>query len=123
LAFLITLSSSLAIEYFAIGRAIVATGEANTESEEKVAEANARAEEAKLETERLKAQFAWRQISREQEQILRHTLEEQGSSVLSWVFMEDVETNNFALDLRAIFRLSGWRVSLSFAGYTGNHTA
>ena len=88
---------------------------------ERAADANKLADEARLETERLKAQFAWRLISPIQEQILRHSLEKlKGSSVHILVFMQDAEANNFALDIRSIFKLSGWRVSLTFAGFTGN---
>ena len=51
----VLIAVGLAIEYFVILTAIVASGEANRESDEKVAEANERAAEAnqKAETERL----------------------------------------------------------------------
>jgi hypothetical protein len=111
----------LVAEYIVIGKAIIATREADRESEENVAKANQLAEEAKLETEQLKAQFAWRKISPQQEIILRRSLGElKGASVMIWVFMQDAETNNFALDLRAVFKLAGWRVSMSVAAYAGN---
>lgn len=51
----ILIAVGLILEYVVIGRAIVATGDANRESDEKVAAANARALEAQAELARFKA--------------------------------------------------------------------
>ena len=56
----------LIVEYVIILRAIVATGEANRESEEATAEANARLAEAQLELVRLNKKVTPREISNEQ---------------------------------------------------------
>jgi hypothetical protein len=43
-----------------------------------------------------------------------------GASVQIWFWVYDPESHNFAEDIGAIFRLSGWKVYFQPASYTGN---
>lgn len=85
------------------------------------ADANERAAKAELETQRLKAQYAWRRFLPEQEASLRFWLGKMtgGSVIIRW-FMYDIESHNLAEDIGAIFRLSGWKARLSPEAYSGN---
>jgi hypothetical protein len=90
-------------------------------SDEKVAEANARAAEAALETAKLRAQVVWRKISPEQEMILRHQLSKLPSaSVMVHHFIHDPESEDFSEDIAAIFRLSGWLTWVQPTRFGGN---
>lgn len=61
----VLIGAGLVIEYIVILRAIVASGDVQRDSDEKVAAAVERAAAAERETEWLKKEFAWRQLSPE----------------------------------------------------------
>jgi hypothetical protein len=88
--------------------------------EETIAMAVERAANAELETQRLKAQFAWRDITPEQEMLLRHELSKfPGASLIIRFFMYDIESQNLAEIIGAIFKLASWKVRFSPEAYTG----
>lgn len=90
-------------------------------TQERIAMATERAAKTELETQRLKTEFAWRQLPEEQEMLLRHELRElRGASVMIWHFINDPESQNFAEDIAAIFRLAGWQTSMHPAMFEGN---
>jgi hypothetical protein len=132
----------LVVEYFCILGAIETSGAIKSASEKAVAEANnrladvevsngflaestamavERAAQAELETQRLKALYAWRRILPEQVTYLRFGLAKMtgGSVIIRW-FMYDLESNNLAEDMGAVFKLSGWKVRFSPESYSGN---
>lgn len=103
----------LIVEYVVIVRAIVATGEANRESDEKVAEANARAAAAELRTETLRLELAWRRISAQQaekisEVLSRADLPKFGLRIFH--VAGDPEAITFSQDIAEVFRRNGWQV-------------
>jgi hypothetical protein len=109
----------LAVEYVVIGRAIIAGREAQTESDEKIAASEARAGEAQLETEKLKAQFAWRFLPLAQISALTAELRKSsGSSIVIEYIGNDPEALYFAKQFWAAFRLAKWKVSLSGGTYS-----
>lgn len=82
----------LVVEYFVILRAIVATGDANRESEENVAEANARAgeanaraEEARARTAEVEKLTAWRRITPIQLELFLDALSPIANTISLWL--------------------------------------
>jgi len=127
----------LGIEYFVILRAIVATGEAQRESDQQIAEASARAAQAdaraaianeraasleheaaqaRLELQRLKSTVAWRTVSAQQREILLKTLK--GISTTVWVtsLRDDPEARLFRDDLDGALKAAGIATKY-FVGY------
>ncbi|HXW41572.1 MAG TPA: hypothetical protein VEK75_10235 [Xanthobacteraceae bacterium] len=110
----------LIIEYIVILRAITASGEAQREADERVgiaekqaSEANARAAEAELKTEMLRAELAWRRISREEaakmtEVLGRADLPKFGLRIFH--VSGDPEALTFSQDIADVFRRNGWPV-------------
>jgi len=85
------------------------------------AEAHERAANAELEMQELRAKIAWRRIPQEQEILLRHSLSRvSDASVRIWHFIHDPESENFAEDFAAVFRLSGWKVWVVPGRFGGN---
>jgi hypothetical protein len=63
----------------------------------------------------------WRKISPEQEALLKHFLSKlSGASVVIWHFIHDPESENFAQEIAAIFRLSQWITWVNRARFGGN---
>lgn len=83
----------------------------------KIASANARAEEAQLKTEELRARFAWRRLTLEQFQALADSLRGfEGEVWLDWV-KTDPETEIFRNELEGAFKEAGVEVR-GFRGWT-----
>jgi hypothetical protein len=92
-------------------------------SDEKAAAANERAENASLETERLKAQFSWRMLSSETIGKLRSALKASGPQSVEILYPSgDPESQSLAMLLRSIFRWSGWSVGITSALWMGDIT-
>jgi len=92
----------------------VKISEANAQAEKAKldsAEANARAAEAALEQEKLKAQFAWREITTEQASKILSTLKKTPDEIVLKIVIGDPETLHFAKQISKIFRKAGWKVS------------
>jgi hypothetical protein len=113
----------LIVEYVVIGRAIVAGGEAQRLSDERVAaaearaaEANARAAEAnqKAEEERLarvkfESERAWRSLTREQHEEMAAALRKfTGQKFHMLTYREDRECDRFAYQIVMTLELAGW---------------
>ena len=69
------------------------------EASKSIAEANARSAEAKLETERLRAQAAWRRITQEQHDHIVRALEPHNLNILVKYVAADPEASQFAKEL------------------------
>lgn len=108
----------LVIEYFVILQAIVATGEATRESDEKVAEANRLAAESteravKLEGENatIKARVAGRRITKEQHDVLCTELSKT-PGVFDLQCMSEAESGIYAADISRTLKDAGWAEGL-----------
>jgi hypothetical protein len=110
----------LAIEYVCIRKTVAASATLQRDSDERIAAASARAEEARLETERLKSQFAWRNLPVDTMARLAAALREhpQASVAIShWA--NDPESLNLAMLIGAVFRLVRWPVAFRACSYGG----
>jgi hypothetical protein len=108
----VLIAAGLLVEYVVILRAIVATGDANRESDERVAAAEARAAEAERETQRLRAQFAWRRLSPDQMVKIAVKLRPtRGSIGISYVH-SDPECQYFAFQFLEASKAAGWAVGM-----------
>jgi len=86
----------------------------------RLAEAIERASAAELETERLRAHFAWRRLSAEQITNFSEALADKPRlSVLIEYVGEDPEANTFAREIGSAFKKSGWNVGFTSASYRG----
>jgi hypothetical protein len=84
---------------------------ASDESAERVSQANERAAAAELQTEKLKAQFAWRRLSASQAAAISRFIEGKPKSCLQISYTaNDPEANIFARDIGAVFSGHGWPV-------------
>lgn len=117
----------LAAEYLVIGKVIDATKEAERESNERVArieqqaaEANARAAEAELRTEKLKLELSWRRISPAEAETISATLHNGPPCfVMITYFGADPEATTFAHDIGLVFSRNGWQVGFTGASFSG----
>lgn len=114
--------SSLANSLVAIGVALeikfgqmagIRQNEIKRRSDEKVAEANARAAEAELRTETLRGELAWRRISAQEaekisEVLSRSDLPKFGLRIFH--VANDPEATTFSQDIAEVFRRNGWPV-------------
>lgn len=89
------------------------------EANKKISEANARAEEAKLEQERLKAQLAWRIISPDAAAKLEQLLAVKSGSVTIQYATGDPEAHALAIQLVNIFGKAKWKVAINGLTYSG----
>jgi hypothetical protein len=88
-----------------------------------LAEAVERAANAELETERLRAQFAWRRLSSEQiEKFLAVLADKPKFSIRIEYVGTDPESNTFAREIGGLFKKSGWKVVYVSASYGGSVT-
>jgi hypothetical protein len=94
----VVIALGLAIEYVVILRAIIETGKANRESDEKIAEANERAIKADLARVELEAKLAPRSLSKEQFEILG-TLAGKVDTICITA-MSDFEATRFAAQIK-----------------------
>lgn len=83
------------------------------------AEAEARIKEATLETERLRSQFAWRQLTTKQSKSLAAALREErfGGAVVIWYLGSDAESQNFVYQFATAFRNAGWTCGFQHAQF------
>jgi hypothetical protein len=107
----------LIVEYFVILSAIVATGEANRESDEKVARAQLEAAEARERTAEVEKLTAWRRVSPEQSRTIAEAVRRNPSplSVVIEFQSNDPEAYTYALDIVKIFEDAGI-VDIGFRG-------
>ena len=85
-------------------------GRITTETNNKAAAANERAEKARLETERLKKELSWRTISEAQLEIIRNRISKTPIEIaISWN-SGDSEGANFAQQLAHAFQSSGIKI-------------
>lgn len=83
-------------------------------------EANERANAAALETERLRAQFSWRRLSKSQIKLFSDALANKAPLSIHITYAgADPEANTFARDIATLFRSSGWKVGFTSASYAG----
>jgi hypothetical protein len=95
------------------GRKADTVGEALQQiSDERIAASEARAAEAQLETEKLKAQFAWRFLPLEKVAELANKLRATPASVQISYLQSDPECLYFAKQWWAIFRMARWPVQM-----------
>jgi hypothetical protein len=93
----------------------------------RLAEANERAANAELETEKLRAQFSWRRLSANAIKQISDSLAKSKHSkpeVAYWhmsitYFASDPEASNFAHELGLSFQDNGWVVEYKSASYSG----
>lgn len=83
----------------------------------RLAELAARAEEARLETERLRSQFGWRMLSDEEGATLIAGLSKFSGQVRISCASGDVESSVYAMQFARAFQLAGWKAGL-MAGAT-----
>lgn len=84
-----------------------------------LAEATERAARAELETERLRAQFAWRRISAEQiEKVLGVLADKPKLSIRIEYVGADPESNTFAHEIGGLFKKADWKVAYTSASYS-----
>jgi hypothetical protein len=107
-------------EIFFSHKAREAGDDLQRESDERVAAAEARAAEAQLETERLRAQFSWRGFSIDQASKLVEVLEKTPGKVAIEYFENDPDSSSLARQFAVIFRWSKWAVT-SHAGSYGTN--
>ena len=74
---------------------------------------------AKLETERLKAQLAWRMLPQNLENSLKNTLSKHVGKINIQHVANDTEAQYFAIQLANIFGSAGWEVGLSSVSMSG----
>jgi hypothetical protein len=86
-------------------------------SDENVVEANARAEEARLKTEELRADFGWRALSAVQMAALTTELRKARGPVVISHPAGDIESSSYASQFVAAFRTAGWSVTIEAATY------
>lgn len=94
------------------GKARVATGKLKTISDKEVAEANARAEEARHETERLRSKFTWRSLGKDGAPKFVAALKGSRSNIEISHIIGDIESTAFSILLTAVFTEAGWGVRL-----------
>jgi hypothetical protein len=106
----------LVVEYIVILRAIVASGDADRQSNEKIFEAKQRAAkaelataEAKLETERLKKEVAWRTLDPDTAGRLVAELSRRPSRVILVFISADPEATAYCAQFVDVFRRAGWK--------------
>jgi len=87
------------------------------EAKKRSAEANARAAEAALETERLRTQFGWRAISAGEMAILIRALARSIGPVIISFVAGDAESQAYAQQFVFAFRHAGWATSLAACTY------
>jgi len=96
-------------EYWYAHRSEAVQSELDRRSDEKVAEANARAANAELESARLKRALAWREISTEQGRAIIKALRPHPQSIMV-ISNLDPESTAFSRDITGLLRISGWDV-------------
>ena len=94
--------------------------EQQRKSDEKIAEANARAAAAELRTEQIKVAFAWRRLSSDAIRLISETLSKFPKMSVRITFVGvDPETNTFAHELGSVFSKNEWKVAYTSATYSG----
>jgi hypothetical protein len=83
------------------------------------AELRLRTAEAELETQRLKAQFAWRGLSPDTMSVITHWIRSRPGSVTISYMANDPESQNIVSLYGFVFRLARWRVALQGISYAG----
>jgi hypothetical protein len=93
-----------------------------TDAVKAASDANDRAANAELETEKLRIIASWRALTKEQHESLALTLRASGAgaSVRFCVLMNDQESLAFAHRIAIPFRAAGWAVGYRFDSYTHN---
>jgi hypothetical protein len=79
-------------------------------ADERIAEAERKTAEAKLETEKLKAQFAWRTLTPDQRTKLRSAISAKSGSIWVEYMNGDVESQYFADQFLRVFAEAKWQV-------------
>lgn len=100
-------------------RRIAEANAAGDEAKRDAAVATEQAEEAKLETERLKAKFAWRTVSQESRAALVAALSTAPAAVNLRHAANDPEAQYYAFQIERAFGEAGWQVASSSWGSPG----
>jgi hypothetical protein len=104
-------------EIVASARMALCDGELTRRSSERLADAEKEAADARLETERLRAKYAWRTLGGEQMGAMINALRSSPSTVTISFVDGDIESAYFVNLLANAFRVAWWRVNLQAAAY------
>jgi|SRR5581483_1503859 len=107
------------VEIVCARKAVEASDELDRRSNERVAEANARAQEAHLETERLRAMYSWRVIGDEAATKLVSCLRTAPAKVVVEFAANDPDSEHFALQIFNAFRSAQWDAQAQGVTVTG----